>query len=80
MRKGDHFIAIGLGIEFALITCAGFFAGYFLDKKWDTLPYFTLIGAFCGFVLGFYALIFTALKVSEKVKVPKYKNKRGNKK
>ena len=81
MRKGDHLIAIGLGIEFCLIVCIGFFAGYSFDRKWDTLPYFTLIGAFCGFVLGFYALVFTALKISEKVKVPKKKNKKkGNKK
>jgi len=71
MRKEDHLIITGLGIEFALIMCIGFFAGYFLDKKWDTLPYFTLVGAFCGFSLGLYILINTALKVSKKLEAPK---------
>ena len=51
--------------------CVGFFAGYFLDKKWDTLPYFTLLGAFCGFSLGLYILINTALKVSKKLEALK---------
>ena len=51
--------------------CIGFFAGYFLDKKWDTLPYFSLVGAFCGFSLGLYILINTALKLSKKLEAPK---------
>lgn len=71
MRKEDHLIITGLGIEFALIMCIGFFAGYFLDKRWDTLPYFTLVGAFCGFSLALYVLINTALKVSKKSETPK---------
>ncbi len=71
MRKEDHLIITGLGLEFCLIMCVGFFAGYFLDKKWDTLPYFTLVGAFCGFSLGLYILINTALKVSKKLEAPK---------
>ena len=76
MRKEDHLIITGLGLEFCLIMCVGFFAGYFLDKKWDTLPYFTLIGAFCGFSLGLYILINTALKISKKLEAPKEKNKK----
>lgn len=71
MRKEDHLIITGLGIEFALIMCIGFFAGYFLDKKWDTLPYFTLVGAFCGFSLALYVLVNTALKISKKSEAPK---------
>lgn len=70
MRKEDHLIITGLGLEFALITCVGFFAGYFLDKKWDTLPYFTLVGAFCGFSLALYVLINTALKIGKKLEAP----------
>lgn len=66
MRKEDHLLITGLGIEFCLIMCVGFFAGYFADKKWETSPYFTLIGAACGFALALYVLINTALKVSKK--------------
>lgn len=71
IRKEDHLIITGLGLEFCLIMCIGFFAGYFLDKKWDTLPYFSLVGAFCGFSLGLYILINTALKLSKKLEAPK---------
>ena len=71
IRKEDHLIITGLGIEFALIMCAGFFAGYFADKKWDTLPYFTLVGAACGFALGLYVLINTAFKITKKSEAPK---------
>ncbi len=71
IRKEDHLIVTGLGLEFCLIMCIGFFAGYFLDKKWDTLPYFSLVGAFCGFSLGLYILINTALKLSKKLEAPK---------
>ena len=70
MRKEDHLLITGLGIEFCLIMCVGFFAGYFADKKWETSPYFTLIGAACGFALALYVLINTALKVSKKWEAP----------
>ena len=76
MRKEDHLIITGLGLEFAIITCAGFFAGYFADKKWDTSPYFTLVGAACGFALALYVLVNTALKVSRKLETPKEENKK----
>ena len=71
MRKEDHLIITGLGLEFCLIMCIGFFAGYFIDKKWDTLPYFTLVGALCGFSVGLYILINTALRLSKKLEAPK---------
>ena len=71
IRKEDHLIITGLGLEFCLIMCIGFFAGYFADKKWDTLPYFTLIGAFAGFSLGLYVLINTAIRMSKKMEASK---------
>ena len=79
MKEGDHIIAIGLGIEFCVIMLLGTYAGYYYDRKWDTLPYFTLIGAFCSFGLGFYALVFSALKISEVIKLPKNKTSKKNK-
>ena len=66
MRKEDHLIITGLGIEFALISCLGLFAGYFLDKKLASSPLFTLIGGACGFSLALYTLIRTALNLSKK--------------
>ena len=30
--------------------------GYYLDSRYDTLPWFTLFGLIIGFVIGFYEL------------------------
>ena len=76
MRKEDHLLITGLGIEFCLIMCAGFFAGYFADKKLESSPLFTLIGAGLGFALALYVLINTALKVSKKWETQKKENKK----
>ena len=70
MRKEDHLLVTGLGIEFCLIMCVGFFAGYFADKKLDSSPLFTLIGTGLFFALALYVLINTALKISKKWEKP----------
>ena len=66
MRKEDHLIVTGLGTEFCIIMCVGTFAGYFLDKKFETSPLFILLGVACGFTLGLYVLIHTALTLGKK--------------
>ena len=66
MRKEDHLIITGLGTEFCIIMCVGTFAGYFLDKKFETSPLFILLGVAGGFALGLYVLISTALSISKK--------------
>jgi len=66
IRKEDHLIITGLGTEFCIIMCAGTFAGYFLDKKFETSPLFILLGVAGGFALGLYVLIHTALSLSKK--------------
>ena len=76
IRKEDHLLITGLGLEFCLIMCAGFFAGYFADKKLESSPFFTLIGAACGFALALYVLINTALKVSKKWESAPQENKK----
>ena len=66
IRKEDHLIITGLGLEFCLISCLGVFAGYLLDKKLESSPFFTLVGGACGFSLAMYILIKTALNLSKK--------------
>ncbi|MBC8205493.1 AtpZ/AtpI family protein [bacterium] len=46
-----------LGITFAAVILAGVFGGKYLDSKWNTSPYLTLIGAFLGGAAGFYYII-----------------------
>lgn len=66
MRKEDHLIITGLGTEFCIIMCVCTFAGYFLDKKFETSPLFILLGVAGGFALALYVLIKTALNISKK--------------
>ena len=66
MRKQDHLLITGLGTEFCVIMLIGTFAGYFIDKKLETSPFFLLIGVAGGFALGLYVLINTALNISKK--------------
>ncbi len=43
----------GTGIQLAVSILLGFAIGYFLDKKFSSLPWFTLSGCFLGFLAGF---------------------------
>lgn len=69
IRKQDHLLITGLGIEFCVIMCLGFFGGYFLDEKWGSSPVYTLLGSASGFALGLYILITTAKSLAKKVDV-----------
>ncbi|MDD2805313.1 MAG: AtpZ/AtpI family protein [Elusimicrobiales bacterium] len=43
-----------IGLELAGAVLLGFFGGFWLDKKLDTLPWLTLAGAVAGLAAGFY--------------------------
>lgn len=47
----------GTGIEF--VTAVGLFLviGWWLDRKWNSFPWLTIVGAAVGFVVGLYVLI-----------------------
>lgn len=45
-----------LGLELSVSVLIFIFAGYFLDNKLSTRPWFTLSGAFLGIVSVFYIL------------------------
>lgn len=55
--KKDHLAISTLGLEFAVAQGAGFFAGYWLDKRFETRPVFMLAGLALGFALGLYIVI-----------------------
>jgi hypothetical protein len=42
-----------LGLEFSLPALGG----YFVDRRWDTAPVATLVGATLGFAAGIYHLV-----------------------
>ncbi len=43
---------LGLGLQLAGTILLGFFAGYYLDRKFGKLPLWTLVGCGLGMVLG----------------------------
>ncbi|HEY1405187.1 MAG TPA: AtpZ/AtpI family protein [Spirochaetota bacterium] len=48
------------GIELVLFVLLFFGGGYWLDRKFGTLPVFALIGGIVGIIIGFY-MVFRAL-------------------
>ncbi len=50
---------LGIGIELALYILIFLMAGRYLDNRWDTDPWLTLLGAALGFAAGIYSLFKT---------------------
>ena len=48
---------LGIGLQLSGTILAGVFLGYFLDRKFGTLPWGTLIGSGLGLGTGFYNLL-----------------------
>lgn len=48
---------VDLGLRLALVILGGTLGGWWLDKKWNTLPWLTLTGTALGLVAGFYWFI-----------------------
>ena len=51
----QKYLSVGLQLSATLLL--GFFTGYFLDRKFRTLPCLTLGGTALGFLTGFYNLL-----------------------
>ncbi len=45
------------GFQLVVSVLLGVFFGGWLDKRWDTSPWFLLLGAFGGIGLGIYTLV-----------------------
>ena len=46
----------GIGVQFALAILVFVYAGVWLDKRFGSTPWFTLIGVFVGATGGFYSM------------------------
>lgn len=55
--KKDHAAISSLGMEIAISEILGVGLGYWLDKKFGTLPCWLLVGAVLGCALGFYQVL-----------------------
>jgi len=54
----------GLGFVIGLSVLLGAFAGRYLDQRWGTGPWITLVGTLLGTAVGFYEVV-TVLKQLE---------------
>lgn len=57
-----------LGLEFAVIFGLIFFAGYKADEKWNTSPWFTLLGVIVGFSAAMLRLVRAAHELEKEQK------------
>ncbi len=46
-----------IGLELAVSVLAGFWGGYWLDKKLGSAPWLMLLGAAAGLAGGFYLVV-----------------------
>ncbi len=51
-RKIAPYLNIGYVMTTSVVVFT--FLGYYVDKKWETRPWFTIVGAVVGLVVGFY--------------------------
>ncbi len=63
--KQDHLQITALGMQFALseILCA--YAGFWLDKKCNSSPWFLVAGVLVGFSLGLYQIILASKRMTK---------------
>lgn len=52
--KDNYWNYAQIGLELAAAVLAGFWGGYWLDKKLGTAPWLMLLGAAFGMAAGFY--------------------------
>lgn len=57
--KNSLALALSVGWELASFTLLGVGLGYWLDKRFKSSPWGTLVGALFGIVIGLYRLIRT---------------------
>lgn len=57
---------LGLGTQLAITMVAMFFAGYWLDKKFDTTPVFVIVFSLFGGFAAIYNFIKTVIELGKK--------------
>jgi len=57
---------LGLGLNIAITILIFVMIGYFVDKKFSTIPIFTITGSVAGFLTGMSTLYKTIKQVSHR--------------
>ena len=58
-------LAGGLGLMLGLMTVLGAWLGYYLDGRWGTAPWLTLVGTLCGMGAGFFEVVVVLRRMGE---------------
>jgi len=64
--KGQYFQYLSLGIEIAAGLSVPILTGYWADRHWDTLPWFTFLGIIIGVATMITIMVRVAKDVSRK--------------
>ena len=56
-----------LGLTLVMVVLGGFFGGYWIDNKINTMPLFAIIGAFTGASAGIFSLIRTLNRMRDEM-------------
>lgn len=56
-KKENYWDYAQIGLELAVAVLAGFWGGYWLDKKLGSAPWLMLAGAAAGLAGGFYLVV-----------------------
>ncbi len=72
----EHVQITALGTEFAVAEILSTGVGFLIDKKWGTGPWFLVLGAIIGFVVGMYLIICAAGNMKEDEKLKRTKDGR----
>ncbi len=68
-----------VGLNLVVATFIGGLIGYFIDRHFNTLPWFTLLFFFAGMTAGFREVLrYTRLKEEEEEKEREKEKKEGN--
>lgn len=74
----DQITVTSLGLEFAVAVALGTGGGFWADRRFETLPWLTVLGMFAGFALGMYILIKEAKKMARQAAPSKDEKKDGS--
>ncbi len=64
MRDVGPYLGLGMQLAATLVVCM--LGGYFLDRRFGTLPWLTIVGAVLGMVMLFLQLYRTAIDLSRR--------------
>lgn len=76
--KQEHLEIATLGLQLAVSQTLGVLAGWWLDRHFNSLPWFTLLGAAAGFAAGMYMVV-TGARKAQSAAAENLNNKKADK-